>query len=93
MQHTSMNRGVDSESVRAKAYELWVKGGCRDGVAEQNWLEAEKILSSTEASTSSRATPVSQPSVPEAAAPVQVPEKPIFKTAAKPNGSSPSRKR
>ena len=74
MQNISMNHRVDNENVQRKAYELWISGGCRDGVAEQNWLEAEKILSSTEASISTHATPVSQPpSAPRAAAPVQVP--------------------
>ena len=59
MHHTAINSSVDSESVRLKAYELWVKGGKRDGVADQNWLEAERVLRSTEASISTYDTPKS----------------------------------
>ncbi len=54
MQNTAMNTSIDTDSVRIKAYELWLNGGKRDGVADQNWLEAERILRSTEAPLSMR---------------------------------------
>ena len=90
MQHASMSQKVDPESVRRKAYELWISGGRRDGVADQNWLEAEQILSSTQATISTRTAPLTQPaSVPPA--PAAAPSS--SKSAAKPNGNPASRKR
>lgn len=90
MQHASMSQKVDPDSVRHKAYELWVNGGRRDGVAEQNWLEAEQIVSSTQAAPSTQTTPVAQP---ESAPPASAAMSFSAKTAAKPNGSPASRKR
>ena len=91
MQQASMSQRIDSENVRRKAYELWINGGRRDGVAEQNWLEAEKLLSSTEATISTRSAPTTQPpQAPEVA--TAAPASQSIKTAAKPNGNS-SRKR
>jgi hypothetical protein len=92
MQQASMSQRIDSENVRLKAYELWIKGGQRDGVAEQNWLEAEKILSSTQAAPSTHSAPTSQPPKAPQAAPV-TPASQSFKTAAKPNGNASGRKR
>ncbi len=92
MQQASMSQRVNNEIVRVKAYELWISGGRRDGVAEQNWLEAEKILSSTEASLSTRSAPASQPPKAPEVSPL-APASQSFKTAAKPNGNSPARKR
>lgn len=89
MQQSSTSQKVDSDNVRRKAYELWVNGGRRDGVAEQNWLEAEQILSSTQATFSTRSAPPAQPeSAPPAAAVSS-----SAKAAARPNGSPASRKR
>ena len=35
-----------TEKIRARAYELWIERGCRDGSAEQDWIQAEtEILS------------------------------------------------
>jgi len=90
MQHASMNQTVDSESVQRKAYEIWVKGGRRDGVAVQNWLEAEQILSSTQATLTTRTAPQAQP---ESAPPSSAAAPSAAKNFAKPNGNSPSRKR
>lgn len=92
MQQASMSQRIDSENVRRKAYELWISGGRRDGVAEQNWLEAEKIVSSTEATLSTRSAPTTQPPKAPEATPA-TPASQSFKTAAKPNGSSSGRKR
>lgn len=36
----------DLSAISRLAYELWEKGGRREGTAEQNWLEAERILAS-----------------------------------------------
>jgi hypothetical protein len=36
----------DFKAISQLAYELWEKGGRRDGTAEQNWIEAERILAS-----------------------------------------------
>lgn len=30
--------------IADRAYHLWLDGGCREGLAEQNWLEAEREL-------------------------------------------------
>ena len=90
MQHASMSQNVDPESVRRKAYELWINGGRRDGVADQNWLEAEQILSATQATISTRTTPLAQPA-PAPPAPASAPSS--SKAPAKPNGNAASRKR
>jgi hypothetical protein len=92
MQQASTSQRIDSENVRRKAYELWISGGRREGVADQNWLEAEKILSSTEASLSARSAPASQPPKAPEATPA-APASQTFKTAAKPNGNAAGRKR
>jgi hypothetical protein len=63
MQNTAMNRPVDTDSVRLKAYELWVSGGRRNDVSVQNWLEAEQILRSTEATISTYTVSASAPQV------------------------------
>lgn len=68
MQNTAMISAVDTDSVRLKAYELWVSGGRREGVAVQNWLEAERILRSTEASVATYKAPVNVAPVVSAAA-------------------------
>ena len=31
-----------SDRIRARAYEIWVASGSRDGEAEQHWLAAER---------------------------------------------------
>jgi Protein of unknown function (DUF2934) len=36
----------DFRAISRLAYELWEKSGRREGMAEQNWLEAERILAS-----------------------------------------------
>ena len=36
-----------TERIRARAYELWIARGCRDGSAEQDWIEAEAEILST----------------------------------------------
>ena len=36
-----------TEQIRARAYELWIERGCRDGSAEQDWIEAEAEILST----------------------------------------------
>ncbi len=92
MQQASTIQRNDSENVRRKAYELWITGGRRDGVAEQNWLEAEKILSSTDAALSTRSAPATQP--PKALGATSVTPLPqSIKTAAKANGNSSGRRR
>jgi hypothetical protein len=89
MQQISTSGGLDNDVVRRKAYELWVNGGRRGGVAEQNWLEAEQILSSTKSTVSIRSTSANPaPRAPDVVTAVQVPEKPIMKASVKPNGSA-----
>jgi hypothetical protein len=65
MQNSAMNSAVDTDSVRIKAYELWVTGGKREGEAVQNWLEAERILRSTEAVVSTRSNAPQATSAPK----------------------------
>jgi hypothetical protein len=33
-----------SDRIRARAYEIWVASGSRDGEAEQHWLAAESEI-------------------------------------------------
>jgi hypothetical protein len=45
---------LDEDAIRAKAYDLWLERGCPPGSAEEDWLEAERLLgveSHTEAVT------------------------------------------
>jgi hypothetical protein len=35
---------LDEDAIRAKAYELWLERGCPPGSAEEDWLEAERLL-------------------------------------------------
>lgn len=47
-----------SDRIRARAYEIWIASGHRDGQAEQDWLTAEaeilKISSAPSPSTNAR---------------------------------------
>ena len=35
---------ISREAIARRAYELWVRQGCRHGWDQQHWLEAEKQL-------------------------------------------------
>ena len=35
---------LDEDAIRAKAYELWLERGSPPGSAEEDWLEAERLL-------------------------------------------------
>lgn len=37
------------DDIARLAYQLWVERGCGDGMAEQDWLEAEQRLQMREA--------------------------------------------
>jgi len=87
MHQTAMNQSVDLENVRMKAYELWITGGMRDGVAVQNWVEAERIVASTETKISTRSESPSAPaSAPPAKLDVSVTSKPNQKMPVNQNG-------
>jgi hypothetical protein len=76
MQTSSTPPSKVIEAIQHKAYELWVKGGCREGVAEQNWIEAEQLVRSTQTADSVRPTPKSDPpSSPRAASSAPVAQK------------------
>ena len=77
-QSISTSPRVESNAIRQKAYELWLSGGRLGGVAEQNWLEAERILKSTSA-------PASAPQVAQPPANVPLLEKPIERSIPKSN--------
>jgi hypothetical protein len=62
MQTQQSNSAVEIEAVQRKAYELWVQGGCREGVAEQNWKEAERLVRATQAQRAEPSAPASEPS-------------------------------
>jgi len=89
MHNTAMNRPVESESVRLKAYELWVNGGKRDGVAVQNWIEAERLLRTTESSTSPQSLPKSVPAETSARVDVSVPAASTHSDSSPVPGSTP----
>jgi hypothetical protein len=36
--------GIPTERIAMRAYEKWMKGGCKHGCDKQNWLEAEAEL-------------------------------------------------
>lgn len=71
MQNTSTSTDVNIEAIQRKAYELWLKGGCRDGVAEQNWTEAERLVRAEQAQDSARQQPRSDPPRALSSEPVQ----------------------
>ena len=35
---------TNHEEIAARAHELWIQRGCRDGSAEQDWFEASEEL-------------------------------------------------
>lgn len=78
MQTSRNDLAIDINAVQQKAYELWVQGGCLQGVAEQNWAEAERIVrAESEEVTSVQVRPVSEPpkSAPKASSPVSASQK------------------
>lgn len=38
------NLEITKESISIRAYEIYLKGGCQDGHAEEHWLRAEAEL-------------------------------------------------
>jgi len=61
MQTQQANSTVELEAVQLKAYELWVQGGCREGVAEQNWNEAERLVQATQPQRAATSVPAAEP--------------------------------
>jgi len=61
MQTQQTNSTVELEAVQRKAYELWVQGGCREGVAEQNWNEAERMVQATQPQRAATPAPAPEP--------------------------------
>ena len=43
-QSTTMKPAIPYERIAKLAYEKWMKGGCKQGCDQQNWLEAEAEL-------------------------------------------------
>jgi Protein of unknown function (DUF2934) len=35
---------LQEERIRVRAYELWLQGGCQEGLHDQNWARAEAQL-------------------------------------------------
>jgi hypothetical protein len=60
MQIQQANSTVELEAVQRKAYELWVQGGCREGVAEQNWNEAERLVQAMQPQRAATPAPASE---------------------------------
>jgi len=73
MQTQQANSTVELEAVQRKAYELWVQGGCREGVAEQNWKEAERLVQATQPQRAATPAPAPERLV-QAATPAPVSE-------------------
>jgi hypothetical protein len=51
---------LDEDAIREKAYELWIERGCPTDSAEQDWLEAERLLTGqaeTAAAVPAKASP------------------------------------
>jgi hypothetical protein len=43
-QATTMTPQIPKDRIAMRAYEKWMKGGCKEGCDKQNWLEAEAEL-------------------------------------------------
>jgi hypothetical protein len=41
---TPMTSAIPRERIAMRAYERWLKGGCKHGNDRQDWIEAEKEL-------------------------------------------------
>ena len=39
-----VHEGPDIEAIKFRAYELWIKRGCPDGSADEDWHQAEREL-------------------------------------------------
>ena len=39
--HGTMSPMVPHDKIAMRAYEKWMKRGCKDGHADQDWVEAE----------------------------------------------------
>jgi hypothetical protein len=50
----SLNNANFRERVAKRAYEKWMKRGCKDGYAQQDWLEAERELLAEQARLSTQ---------------------------------------
>ena len=62
MMQTQQANSIDQETVARKAYELWVQGGRREGVAEENWIQAEQLVRANQApKTEAKSAPKSDP--------------------------------
>jgi len=42
--YTEVSPATLEDSIRARAYEIYMEGGMREGVAEHNWLQAEREI-------------------------------------------------
>ena len=69
-------------TIRERAYELWVEGGRRDGMSEDNWLRAEREHASNGAAQAESPRPAKAKPAAKAAAPAA---KPGGKPAPKPS--------
>ena len=49
------------QSIRERAYHLWIESGCPDGNAEAHWLAAQREVLSASVSTFARVPEVKQP--------------------------------
>ena len=49
------------QSIRERAYHLWMKSGCPDGNAEAHWLAAQREVLSATVSTFVRVPEAEQP--------------------------------
>lgn len=52
---------IDENAIRAKAHELWIKRGCPNGSADEDWYQAERLLR-TQAQLPAQAVALSSPS-------------------------------
>lgn len=41
---TTMHSPIPQDRIAKRAYEKWMKGGCKHGCDQQHWLEAEAEL-------------------------------------------------
>ena len=49
------------QSIRERAYHLWMESGCPDGNAEAHWLAAQREVLSASVNTFARVPEVKQP--------------------------------
>jgi hypothetical protein len=87
---TAASGSLSAEAVRARAFQLWVRGGKRSGHELEDWLEAERQLRAEAAPAAAKLEAATLAAAPAAGAKKRRPRKSKSATTPKP---AKSRKR